>query len=311
MNQIKEILKQTSERKGEPTYPDIDPYWNRDFGYGMADAHAAVTMAIYLKETSQSEYVNPYLQNHLLSQTIEDGIINITGHAWGQDSSVDKIEFRIDDGPWNEVTYTSTDSKIGPLTPFLWHILIDSSKVTKGVHQIEIHASSDASISLPTTLIIEGSGGYVTNSNAPISVIMSISLLFMAWISTLIFAKFNTDEDENFESIKSMAKSSRSSDISNNSTETDTQLLSIIENMIQVRIRNRRLQTENRNFFGSFNNNILELFTYGPLFGATFFSFKILCFSLKNYKNSVPSLYQILLPFFIMYFVLIITYPIK
>jgi hypothetical protein len=39
-----------------------------------------------------------------------------------------------------------------------------------------------------------------------------------------------------------------------------------------------------------------ELFTYGPLFEATFFSFKILYFSLKNYKNSVPSLYQILLP---------------
>ena len=49
-----------------------------------------------------------------------------------------------------------------------------------------------------------------------------------------------------------------SSDISNNSTETDTQLLSIIENMIQVRIRNRRLQTENRNFFGSFNNNMVN-----------------------------------------------------
>jgi serine protease AprX len=214
--QIKEILKQTSERKGDPTYPDIDPYWNRDFGYGMVDAYAAVTMAIYLKETSQSDYVNPYLQNHLLSQTIENGIINITGHAWGQDSSVDKIEFRIDDGPWNEVTYTSTDSKIGPLTPFLWHILIDSSKVTKGAHQIEIHASSDASISLPTTLIIEGSGGYVTNSNAPISVIMSISLLFMAWFSTLIFAKFNIDEHENFENIKSTAKFSGSSNILNN-----------------------------------------------------------------------------------------------
>ena len=101
------------------------------------------------------------------------------------------------------------------LTPFLWHI-IDLQQITKGSHQIEIHASSDNRISLPTTLIIEGPGGYVTNSNAPISVIMSISLLFMAWISTLIFAKFNIDEHENFANIKTKAKSSRSSDILNN-----------------------------------------------------------------------------------------------
>ena len=100
--QIKEILKQTSERKGDPTYPDIDPYWNRDFGYGMVDAYAAVTMAIYLKETSQSEYVNPYLQNPCIKSNMEQ-IIHITGHSWGQ-IPVDKIEFRIDAG-WNEATY--------------------------------------------------------------------------------------------------------------------------------------------------------------------------------------------------------------
>ena len=120
------------------------------------------------------------------------------------------------------MTYTSTDSKIGPLTPFLWHILIDSSKITKGSHQIEIHASSDNRISLPTTLIIEGPGGYVTNSNAPISVIMSISLLFMAWISTLIFAKFNIDEHVNYKNIEVMVKSNTSSDILNVDKSTNS-----------------------------------------------------------------------------------------
>ena len=47
-------------------------------------------------------------------------------------------------------------------------------------------------------------------------------------------------------------------DISNNSQEEDTQLLSIIENLMRIRMRNRRLQTENRNFIGSFNNTMIN-----------------------------------------------------
>jgi len=29
--EIKEILKLTAERRGEPSAPDVDPFWNRDF----------------------------------------------------------------------------------------------------------------------------------------------------------------------------------------------------------------------------------------------------------------------------------------
>ena len=36
--EMKEILKFTAERKGEPTQPDVDPFWNRDFGWGLVDA---------------------------------------------------------------------------------------------------------------------------------------------------------------------------------------------------------------------------------------------------------------------------------
>ena len=75
--QIKEVLKQTSERKGEPSAPEIDPYWNRDFGYGMVDAHAAVSLAIHLKETNQTSSLNPYIQNHLLSINYENTTIKL------------------------------------------------------------------------------------------------------------------------------------------------------------------------------------------------------------------------------------------
>ena len=50
-----------------------------------------------------------------------------------------------------------------------------------------------------------------------------------------------------------------SSDTSNNSTDdTNSEMISIIENLIQIRMRNRRLQTENRNLIGSFNNTMIS-----------------------------------------------------
>jgi len=191
--QIKEILKQTSERKGEPSFPEIDPYWNRDFGYGMVDAYAAVSMAIHLKETSQSNGINPFLQNHLLNQSMESEIMNITGHSWGQDSTVEKIEYRIDRGGWIEATYSSYDSDIGALTPFLWHIILESSKLEVGVHELEIHASFGESNSLPIIISVEGTGSDSISSDIPFSIILIVALIFGVWLSALIFVNFNND----------------------------------------------------------------------------------------------------------------------
>ena len=191
--QIKEILKQTSERKGEPSFPEIDPYWNRDFGYGMVDAYAAVSMAIHLKETSQSNGINPFLQNHLLNQSMESEIMNITGHSWGQDSTVEKIEYRIDRGGWIEATYSSYDSDIGALTPFLWHIILDSSKLEVGAHELEIHASFGESNSLPIIISVEGTGSDSISSDIPFSIILIVALIFGVWLSALIFVNFNND----------------------------------------------------------------------------------------------------------------------
>ena len=43
---LREILRTTSEVRGEPSAPDVHPHWNRDFGWGMVDARVAVEMAI-------------------------------------------------------------------------------------------------------------------------------------------------------------------------------------------------------------------------------------------------------------------------
>ena len=55
--EIKEILKLTAERRGEPSAPDVDPFWNRDFGFGMVDAYAAVSMSFDLKYQGSRECI--------------------------------------------------------------------------------------------------------------------------------------------------------------------------------------------------------------------------------------------------------------
>ena len=148
--QIKEILKHTSERRGEPSAPEIDPYWNREFGYGMVDALASVELAKFLKESERTSIINHNLQNHLISTNESDnGLLNITGHSWGQDGSIDRVEYRIDGGEWYETTYSATPSEIGALTPFMWHVILDTANINSGNHTLEVHAVSGDWRSLP------------------------------------------------------------------------------------------------------------------------------------------------------------------
>ncbi len=65
----------------------------------MVDALAAVELAIFLRESGQTPLIDPTLQSHRLNLS-SDGIINMTGHAWGQAGSIDRVEYRIDGGEW-------------------------------------------------------------------------------------------------------------------------------------------------------------------------------------------------------------------
>jgi hypothetical protein len=191
--QIKEVLKHTAELRGEPSAPDVDPYWNREFGYGMVDALAAVELAIFLRESGQSESIDEKLQNRGLNFS-QNGIINITGHAWGQGGSIDRVEFRIDDGPWKESTYSDTIEEIGALTPFLWHVLLDPDKLSTGKHTIEVHAVSGSSHSLPVFFEVDVSGSESSANGIPSAVIGLVTLVASAWIGSLVLVRYRSDD---------------------------------------------------------------------------------------------------------------------
>ena len=191
--QIKEVLKQTAERRGEPSAPDVDPYWNRDFGWGMVDAHSAVALALHLDETGQSEAVDASLQNHLLNLIDSNGTINVTGHSWGQLSSIDRVEFRVDGGDWQEATYSSEPEEIGALIPFMWHVILNPDKLSEGTHQIEVRAISEDSSSLPVLVTVHGSLGSVTDFLVPPIVIVGILVVFVIWVASLTLVRLRSD----------------------------------------------------------------------------------------------------------------------
>ena len=191
--QVKEVLKQTAERLGEPSAPDVDPYWNRDFGYGYVDAHAAVTLALFLAASGQSESVDTSLQNHLLSVIDANGTINVTGHAWGQLGSIERVEYRIDGGDWDETTYSAEPGEIGALTPFMWHVIMNPEKLSEGAHEIEVRAVSGEGNSLPVLVTVHGSGSEGNGFSVPPIVIVGIASVFAIWVASLALLRFRSD----------------------------------------------------------------------------------------------------------------------
>ena len=154
---IREILKKTAERRGEPTFPEIDPYWNRDFGWGMVDARKAVEMAFHMANSSDYGMIDWTKQAHLLNSTEYGGEIVLKGHSWAIEGQVSRVEYRIGYGDWKEVDYERDNIGGSALTPFNWSLIIDNGKIGPGAHDIEIRAVGDSGSSIPIVMTVEGS----------------------------------------------------------------------------------------------------------------------------------------------------------
>ena len=186
--QLKEILKQTAERRGEPSLPEVDPYWNRDFGFGMVDAYAATLLAIHLKETGTTELVDPGIQNHLLSFNETDNI-KLVGHSWSTSGSVESVNFRIDGGDWIEANFNSSIIEVGPITPFEWYVELDSNKFSSGTHTIEVVAFSSSQQSLPIVVQFESTGESISAYDFSSMIYILIAIISITWLSIFLSIK--------------------------------------------------------------------------------------------------------------------------
>jgi len=155
---IREILRLTSERKetlssgdGEgvedgpwATYPDLDPYWNRHFGWGMVDAHAAVKSSLVNTETDN---LNVDLQAYITDGVSGTDFTTFNGISWARMGDVSKVEYSLDGNSWKEAQYgSSTNTSIY----VNWIISLNSEELSfAGDHIILVRSvSSDGTYSI-------------------------------------------------------------------------------------------------------------------------------------------------------------------
>lgn len=161
--EMKEILKLTAERRGEASAPDVDPFWNRDFGWGMVDAYEAVKMAMYLAEENLTGSVDVTTQVHILNSSVNatTGLHELRGVAWGQAGSVSKVEFRIDGGPWMEAAYETVEGGLAALERFEWVVALDLDRLDAGNQTVEVRGLNEQgapSLSVFAAVVGTGAG---------------------------------------------------------------------------------------------------------------------------------------------------------
>jgi len=159
--EMKEILKLTAERRGEPSAPDVDPFWNRDFGWGMVDAYEAVSLSIYLRDQNLTGNVDVSTQVHITNASVNEstGLYEVRGVAWGQAGAVSAVEVRIDGGSWMKATYEVVEGELGPLERFEWMVAYDIDQLSKGNHTLEVRGlNQEGTPSLPVFVTFSGTG---------------------------------------------------------------------------------------------------------------------------------------------------------
>ena len=195
--EVKEILKLTAERRGDASAPEVDPFWNRDFGFGMVDAYAAVSMAIDFKQKGLTGAVDVTTQVHVIDSNTSNGVATISGLAWGQTGAVSAVEYRIDNGQWMSATFDEDAVTMGAFARFNWTISLDTGSLEDGNRTIEIRALNSESVqSLPVSVTILGdsSGSLGDESFGGKELIMIV--LATALIILALFMLFSGEDED-------------------------------------------------------------------------------------------------------------------
>ena len=190
--QIKEILKQTAERRGEPYDSNIDPFWNKDFGWGMVDAYEAVQLAFDLQNSGmEMQNYSPYLQVHItsFSEDIQNSTTKIDGIAWAQQGEITAIEYNIDGGIWYEATYEQLNES-SVATPFNWSIQLDPTELSNKNHTIQIRGVGAGDTlnqySLLSIITVQGTGES-EESDSKINIFTVVVLVIIILLLFVIF----------------------------------------------------------------------------------------------------------------------------
>ena len=174
---VKEILRTTAEPRGEPTYPELDPFWNRDFGWGLVDALFAVEEAKLLEDP---ENVDVELQAHILETQTNDSVV-IRGVSWARLGNVSAVQYRLDDGPWREVSEYAVElpQPTGAYIP--WSISLSEAELAfSGDHTLFVRALGNDgfhSLTPHTHFQAEGHTSDETTSGVLVPLVLAITMV--------------------------------------------------------------------------------------------------------------------------------------
>jgi hypothetical protein len=129
---LREILRATAERRGEPMFPTLDPYWDNYFGWGMVDAFDATMVALEVGD--DMEMFDVELQafvTNVTGGTSVDPLMHVEAIAWARVGMVEALEWRLDDGGWHTVSVDDGESTFD----------LDPALVGEGYHVLEVRAA--------------------------------------------------------------------------------------------------------------------------------------------------------------------------
>ncbi len=127
---LREILMATAERRGDPEFPTLDPFWNGDFGWGMVDTYWATYVALEVDDVLMVDTELQAFVTNISGATLSDPHLMVEAIAWARVGEVDHLEWRVDLGPWSD---TGID---GGETTFE----VDPADIGEGTHVLEVRA---------------------------------------------------------------------------------------------------------------------------------------------------------------------------
>lgn len=190
---VKEILKATAERRGPATFPELDPYWNRDFGWGLVNAHAAVSLAVALQDST--EPLDLLVQAGIDNVSMDDDATTIVGKAWARGGTVDRVEYRVADGEWTEVTYEDDAEPPEAGASFNWTLVLDADQFAVGEHPVEVRAVSETGVGLPLQAMMFGSGPSESASGVPLWAFVVLLIIVVAMIVAFVVTQRQAEEN--------------------------------------------------------------------------------------------------------------------
>ena len=190
--EIKEILKFTAERRGEPSAPEVDPYWNRDFGWGMVDARAAVEMSFLLLEQGTTGSIDVSAQAHVDNVSQTPSLVTLTGQAWAQGAPLIAVEYRVNGGEWRSASFEANLGDLASLDRLTWTVALDPSAFGSGDHEVELRALTEDGVSLSSFATFTGSAAGSDTAGGTSLVTVASVLLAMA-MTVVVVLKSRTD----------------------------------------------------------------------------------------------------------------------